>query len=93
MSYNVTIDDEALKALTDRIASLEAENMRLRNQQEIIGEALMRDPPFDVYHGVDLHETASAAAEDDGRCGDIASRDYFAALFECCAQALLGGWE
>ncbi len=31
MSYNITIDDEVLKALTDRIAELTEENARLRD--------------------------------------------------------------
>lgn len=81
--------------LEQRVKELYAENARLRDKALTIGKAFMADTPFDTYHGIDIHETASDYAEWDGRPGEILPMDYFDALVRCCkeSQALLGGVE
>ena len=74
-------------ACAKRIEELEAENKRLRHKALKIGNALMTDPPFDEYYGIDIHETASDYAEWDGRTGKILPIDYFDALVRCCEES------
>jgi len=87
MSASTMTIEQANKLAQERIAELEAENKRLREEKNLIAKYLCSDPPFDACAGIDLHERAAFYTADI-YAEESSPEDYYRAFIDCCKAAL-----